>query len=63
MDKPEFLAMAIAGYFADSFGFIAHHNLGSSADHISVAAMASATVIALLLAIDHFGKKEPRRSH
>jgi hypothetical protein len=64
LDKPDFLtitiAVCVAGYFAGAFGFIAYHDLGFSADHIRDAAIASATVIASLLAIDHFGKKYRR---
>jgi len=51
------VAICLAGYIAGTLGSIAHDHLGFSAEHIRDVAGASATVIASLLALDHFGKK------
>jgi hypothetical protein len=51
------VAICVAGYIAGTLGSIAHDHLGFSTEHIRDVAVASATVIASLLAIDHFGKK------
>jgi hypothetical protein len=51
------IAICVAGYLASALGFVAHDDLGIPVEHIRDAAVALATVIASLLAIDHFGKK------
>jgi hypothetical protein len=51
------VAVCLAGYIANTLGSIAHDQLGFPAEYIRDVAMASATVIASLLAIDHFGTK------
>jgi hypothetical protein len=51
------IATCTAGYLAGTLGFVAQNDLGFSTDHICSVALASAAVIASVLAIDHFGKK------
>jgi hypothetical protein len=40
-----------------SLGYIAHYDLGLSREEIRTAAVVSATVIAVLVAVEYFGKK------
>jgi hypothetical protein len=61
-DKFETIATGLilgagAAVAAASFGYIAHYDLGLSRQEIRAPALLTAGVIALLLAVEYFGKQ------
>lgn len=50
-------ALCVAGYVAIMLGYVAHVDLGFSSEQIRNAAVLTAIVMAMLMAIDFLGKR------